>query len=73
MPFNQTLYDQLVNAGIDKRQAKAIADTRVTLATGQGLTGSKPTISNSAAADVATLRTDFNALLTALRNRGVIN
>lgn len=73
MPFNQTLYTQLVNAGIDKRQAKAIADTRVTLATGEGMTGTKTTIANSNAADVATLVTHFNALLVELRDRGVIS
>lgn len=34
--------------------------------------GSAPVVNNSAAADVATLVADYNALLAALRTRGVI-
>lgn len=39
---------------------------------GGSMSGAAPTIADSEAADAGELVTDFNALLAALRNRGVI-
>lgn len=70
MAYDQTKYKALRSLEVDRKTALALSDTSNPLGT---LTGDKTTIANSNAADVPTLVTHFNALLTELRDRGVIN
>jgi hypothetical protein len=70
MAYDQAKYKALRSLEVDRKTALALSDTSNPLET---LTGTKTTIANSTAPDVATLVTNFNALLTELRDRGVIS
>jgi hypothetical protein len=68
--------DTRLTAGVaGTATVRAIGTTATTACAGNDarlLTGSATAVNNSVAADVATLVTNFNALLVALRARGII-